>query len=56
MKNLRIEERNKNLASVNPHSNEFNFEIWAQQVRDRMLGVLQKKTNSRSAIGESNRK
>jgi hypothetical protein len=56
MKNLRIEDRNKNLAIVNPHSNEFNFEIWAQKVRDRMLGVLQKKANGTSIINESNSK
>lgn len=55
MKNLRVEDRNKKLASVNPNSNEFNFEIWAQQVRDRMLGVLQKKTNSASIVNESKR-
>jgi hypothetical protein len=48
MRNPRLENRNNNLALVNPHSNEFNFDVWAKQVRDRMLSVLQKRLESNS--------
>jgi hypothetical protein len=33
------------LASINPNSNSFNFEIWAIAVRSQMLAALEKRVH-----------
>ena len=37
----------KILTSLNPHSSHFNFELWAQEVRQQMQTALQKPLRSR---------
>ncbi|NJO94511.1 MAG: hypothetical protein HC820_09620 [Hydrococcus sp. RM1_1_31] len=45
---MRIENRSENLKHselltvLNPRHENFNFDIWAVAVRDRMLAALQK--------------
>ena len=36
----------KILTSLNPNSDNFNFELWSREVRQQMLDVLQKRLSS----------
>ena len=37
------------LTSLNPQSEDFNFQLWAREVRQQMLTVLQQRLSSRQA-------
>ena len=37
---------NKILTSLDPQSKDFNFELWAREVRQQMLTILQQRLNS----------
>ncbi len=37
---------NKILTSLDPQSKDFNFELWAREVRQQMLTVLQQRFSS----------
>lgn len=38
-------KQNQSSEPTRPNSNEFNFELWAKQVRPQLLASLQKRGN-----------
>ncbi|MDJ0680555.1 MAG: hypothetical protein QNJ18_11905 [Xenococcaceae cyanobacterium MO_167.B52] len=40
--NSRNDDNDKILTSLNPYSNNFDFELWSRAVRQQMLDALQK--------------
>ena len=43
---IKKSQSDKILTSLNPHSEDFNFELWAKEVRQQMLTVLQQRLSS----------
>lgn len=43
MKNKAENEQNKASESVSNNANEFNFDLWARQVRPQLLASLHKR-------------
>ena len=39
-------DKSKILTSLNPYSDNFNFELWSREVRQQMLDALQKRLSS----------
>jgi hypothetical protein len=54
MRNSIQTNHDRNLAAINPNSSNFDFDIWAKQVRERMIEVLQKKPDSKLISSDSN--
>ncbi len=44
---IRKGQSEKILASLDPRSDRFNFQLWSCEVRQQMLTALQKQSNSR---------
>ena len=43
MKNKADNEQNKTAESINSNASEFNFDVWARQVRPQLLASLNKR-------------
>lgn len=43
---IKNSQPDKMLTYLNPHSNDFNFDLWAREVRQQMLIALQQRLSS----------
>ena len=43
---IKKSQLDKIVTSLNPHSKDFDFELWAREVRQQMLKVLQQRLSS----------
>ncbi|VEP17121.1 hypothetical protein H1P_5500003 [Hyella patelloides LEGE 07179] len=41
-----VRQSDKILTSLDPKSDDFNFELWAKEVRQQMLNALQERASS----------